>query len=224
MIKILLYSHSSYFDCLDICVHQLTKYGINNFVILADKPYKDYETITYDDALSYTERLLNCLKSINDEFFIFLHEDFILYDTPKLKDLHEINYKEFDSVRLMRSGVSNVETKIADNLYKITSDADYHFAVQATIFRKSYFKTILENNIKLNIWQLESTCQGLAKTYYNVIYWDNKNLRGSCHYDSTIFPCTATAINKGKWSLEYYGELKSLHEELKIDSNIRGWV
>lgn len=224
MIKILVYSHSSYFDCLDICVHQLTKYGISNFIILADKQYKHYETIIYDDSVSYTERLLSCLKFIKDEFFIFLHEDFILYNNPKLEDLCNTNYEKFDSVRLIRSGVSDITTKLSDNVYKITSEIDYHFAIQATIFRKTYLQTILENNLKLNIWQLESRCQQLAKTFYNVVYWDNKNLRGSCHYDSTIFPYTATAINKGKWNLEYYKELKYLHEELNINSNIRGWV
>lgn len=222
--KFVVYSHSSYFDCLDICISQLLKYGITNFVIFADQQYKSFPTILYNNEVNYSNRLLSCLKIIHDEYIILLHEDFILYDNPKLDLIQSIDYKKFDSVRLIRSGVSDVSHKIDSNIYKIVSPNDYHFCIQATIFKKSYLEIILQNNFNLNVWDLEIRSQSLARFYNNVIYWDNLNLRGSSHYDSNIFPYTATAINKGKWSREYFVELYKIHKEYNIDATVRGWI
>lgn len=222
-LNFLIYSHSSYFDCLDITIGQMIKYGINNFTVLANKNYKNYKTIIYDDNFKYSNRLLRCLEDVHDDFFIFLHEDFILYDQPKLNLIQSINYQKFDSVRLIRSGVNDINHKVDGNLYKVVSPTDYHFCIQASIFKKSYLQIILQNNLDMNIWDLEVKSQNLAKLYNNVIYWDNANLRGSAHYDSAIFPYTATAINKGKWNKEYFVEISKLHSDYKIDSDKRGW-
>ena len=47
--------------------------------------------------------------------------------------------------------------------------------------------------------------------------------RGSNHYDSKVFPYTATAVVKGKWNFsEYEAELLPLLMEFEIDPNIRG--
>ena len=221
---VVIYSHSTYFDCLDICISQLVKYKITNFIIFADKQYKSFPTILYDNEVSYSNRLLSCLKIIQDNYIILLHEDFILYDYPKLGLIQSIDYQKFDSVRLIRSGVSDVSHKIGNNMYKIISPNDYHFCIQSSIFKKSYLEIILQNNLNMNIWDLEIKSQNLAKLFNNIIYWDNTNLRGLSHYDSTIFPYTATAINKGKWNKEYFQELSKLHFEYQIDSNKRGWA
>jgi len=43
------------------------------------------------------------------------------------------------------------------------------------------------------------------------------------HWDSGIYPYFATAIVKGKWSIEEYGDLlNNILEENKIEKSIRG--
>jgi hypothetical protein len=49
--------------------------------------------------------------------------------------------------------------------------------------------------------------------------------RGMYHYDSSVFPYIATAINKGKWNYsEYQTELDSLFAEYQINPFERGIV
>ena len=52
-----------------------------------------------------------------------------------------------------------------------------------------------------------------------------KKKRGLYHYDSTIFPYIATAINKGKWNMsEYSKELDFLFKEYNVNPFERGIV
>lgn len=222
--KFLVYSHSSYFDCLDICIGEMVNYGISDITILCDIPYRNYTTIQYDNSHSYSDRLLSCLKQVREEKFVFLHEDFILYSRPDFAKLENITQLSFDSLRLIRSGVSDLRFKVEENIYKIVNHSDFHFAVQASIFSRKYLIKLLESYPGLNIWELEVESQVVARDYNNLVYYDDTPLRGLYHYDSTIFPYVATAINKGKWSSEYYLELSKLHKEYGIDSNIRGWT
>ena len=53
-----------------------------------------------------------------------------------------------------------------------------------------------------------------------VYFEGEEQLRGKAHYDSHIFPYTATAIIKGKWNnLEYSSEIKELMEMYNIKSD-----
>jgi hypothetical protein len=48
--------------------------------------------------------------------------------------------------------------------------------------------------------------------------------RGLQHYDSTVYPCIATAVVKGVWNIsEYPEEMKSIINEFNIDCRKRGW-
>jgi len=226
-IPLVVYSHSSYFDCLDLCINQLHKYKFTNITLFCDQEYKNIPTIKYLNSESYSERIKGCLSQYSEDHFLFIHEDFLLYSQPNMEKLFEyfelVKENNISSLRLLRSGVHSIIPRQGQTLYKIESKADCFFAIQASLFSKHFLLALCNNFSKLSIWELEQSCQDYASKFSNYVHYDYEKKRGLAHYDSNIFPYTATAINKGKWSREYFSELSKLHSDYQIDSNKRGW-
>ena len=88
--KILLYTHSDY-SWVWKYWHQQTDKFLKNFekicLINSDSSFReDYSIIKYNDQNIYKDRVLSCLKNLNDEeIVIFCHEDMFLYDEPNFK-------------------------------------------------------------------------------------------------------------------------------------------
>lgn len=228
-IPIVLYSHSDYLDCLNVCVDQLYKYDLTNIILVYNlDSYRDIKTIKYDDNLSYTEKLLSCLEQINLNSFIYLHEDFIIYDQPKIDLINEyFKYIDNDfahSIRLIRSGVDTLYFPLGLQMYKIIHPLDKHYAGQASVFKNDYLKKLLRHHKGKNLWAFEEEVQSLAAYHNNYVVWDTNynHKRGLVHYDSNVFPYMATAICKGKWNTEYRKEISTIIPENII--KIRGWT
>ena len=82
---------------------------------------------------------------------------------------------------------------------------------------------MLEEAGDATIWEFESIIKQRDTDY--VSYLGTEDKRGMYHFDSKVFPYTATAIVKGKWNFsEYSRELKEVLAECSIDINIRGTV
>lgn len=224
MFTTIVYTHSTYYDCLNLCISQLEKYKIRP-IIFSNTQYRNYKTILYEDSLSYTDRLKSCLDKIEDNKILYLHEDFILYDKPDILEISKLSKwldRGVDSIRLIRSGVPFLGTQIEDKLYTISNTSqNYVFAIQASLFKKEYLSHIVSMFPHNSIWDLETNCQKEASKFNNTVYCDSSLLRGISHYDSNIFPYTATAICKGKWNTEYKDELTKL---FNIDFSNRGWA
>jgi len=220
---ILIYTHSDYKDVWPLLFGQLKKYinkpkvyVLNNKSDL-DIP-NDYLTIIYDERNQYTERLKEGLSKISDEdeTLLFMHEDMILFDTPKIDIINRyIDYIKndiVDSVKLIY--VSDVD---------ITSDFDEtlinnryaKFSIQPTLINKKFFIKLINSTPPLNIWDFEINVSNEGRNFLCKLGGEKK--RGLYHYDSIIFPYIATAIVKGKWNLnEYNTELNHLFYEYNI--------
>ena len=101
-----------------------------------------------------------------------------------------------------------------------TNCSGYGFAVQPSLWKRESFLRLLDG-VFLNIWELELQIQDKFNREFNGFEYSdgNETLRGQFHYDSNIFPYTATAIVKGKWNnLEYPSELKVLFDKYGIKS------
>jgi len=215
-LPLVLYTHSDYFDVFEISKQQLKKYEMNNIICVCDKIINDCKTLIYQNHLCYTDRLLSCIDELPDRF-LFMHEDFILYDQPNF-DLLDLYFSLKDyNIKLLRSGVVPSQ-KISDTLYK--NDGPYFFSIQATILNKDFLKDLLVQNKGKTIWEFEKDCQTAAANYNNLYHYDNETKRGLDHYNSNVFPYMATAVNKGKWNSEYSKEL----DLLKIDTSERGLI
>lgn len=221
------YSHSEYFDVLEIFLDQWQTYYGEDILILADKKYKDKKTILYNDKLSYSEKLLSCIDAIDNEIIFFQHEDMFLYDYPNINLLNSYRdillSQEKDFIRLIKSpgNYDFANSKIKKTLFDIPKEASYIFTAQPTIWKKKSLQKFLHNSGKLNIWQLEENSSFINENVKlsGLYHFNNESKRGG-HYDSDVWPYTASSTIQGKWNfIEYKKELTKIQKILDSKRN-----
>ena len=225
-LPIVVYTHTDMKDIWPMFFGQLKKYIGNRKVYVAvnedDKELSDYIRIIYDDSKKYTERWQKILSEITEEIIFFLHEDMILFDKPNFELIEKyyeyVKNGEANSIKLILAGdvftLSEFDKTLVQNEYS-------KFSIQPTIVTKEVFKRTLETAGELNIWEFEQKVISTGRDYMVRIGKEKK--RGVYHYDSLVFPYTATAINKGKWNYnEYQKELDELFTEYEINPFERG--
>jgi hypothetical protein len=225
-VPIIVYTHTDMKDIWPMFFGQLKKYIGDTKVYVAvnedDTQISDYIRIIYDDKKQYTERWKEILDKIEEETFMFMHEDMILFDKINYELLEKcityVNNDSVESIKLILAGDTFIESPIDKTL--VTNEYS-KFSVQPTITRKTIFKEKVNTISPLNIWQFEEAVTTTGKDFMVRIGGEKK--RGLYHYDSLIFPYIATAINKGKWNLiEYQEELNPMFEEYNINPFERG--
>jgi hypothetical protein len=225
-VPIIVYTHTDMKDIWPMFFGQLKKYIGDTKVYVAvnedDTQISDYIRIIYDDTKEYTERWKDILDKIDEETFMFMHEDMILFDKLNFELLEKyigyVSNKVVDSVKLILAGSEFAQSSIDSTL--VTNEYS-KFSIQPTITRKSIFKEKVNNVSSLNIWQFEEAISITGKDFMVRVGGERK--RGIYHYDSLVFPYIATAINKGKWNLnEYTKELNPMFEEYNINPFERG--
>lgn len=184
---------------------------------------EEYDIKYYDDSKTYTERLVELLNQIEDDLFLFIHEDMFLIDYPQMNYLKR--YKQLveedkaDSIKLIPVGSFDNQCIFEPTLYK---NSYSKFSIQPTIIKRNTLLNLVKD-VKLNIWEFENHIMPNEHDYIARIGKEKK--RGVHHYDSSIFPYIATAINKGKWNFtEYSNELIPILQECNIDKNVRGVI
>jgi hypothetical protein len=225
-VPIIVYTHTDMKDIWPMFFGQLKKYIGDTKVYVAvnedDTQISDYIRIIYDDKKQYTERWKEILDKIEEETFMFMHEDMILFDKINCELLEKcityVNSDSVESIKLILAGDTFIESTIDKTL--VTNEYS-KFSVQPTITRKTIFKEKVNTISPLNIWQFEEAVTTTGKDFMVRIGGEKK--RGLYHYDSLIFPYIATAINKGKWNLiEYQEELNPMFEQYNINPFERG--
>jgi hypothetical protein len=225
-VPIIVYTHTDMKDIWPMFFGQLKKYIGDTKVYVAvnedDTQISDYIRIIYDDKKQYTERWKEILDKVEEETFMFMHEDMILFDKINYELLEKyieyVNDEIVDSVKLILAGNTFIESMVDKTL--VTNEYS-KFSVQPTITTKKVFRGYIDTLPPLNIWQFEEAVVSSDRDYMVRIGGETK--RGLYHYDSLIFPYIATAINKGKWNLiEYQEELNPMFEEYNINPFERG--
>ena len=225
-VPIIVYTHTDMKDIWPMFFGQLKKYVGDTKIYVAvnedDSQLSDYKRIIYDDTKEYTERWKDVLEQIEEETFIFMHEDMILFDKLDFQMLEKyisyINDEMLDSVKLILAGDLFQQWPIDNTL---VSNQYSKFSIQPTVTRKNVFKQKVNGVTPSNIWQFEEAITATDRDFMVKIGGERK--RGLYHYDSLVFPYIATAINKGKWNLiEYQNELNPMFEEYNINPFERG--
>jgi hypothetical protein len=225
-VPIIVYTHTDMKDIWPMFFGQLKKYIGDTKVYVAvnedDTQISDYIRIIYDDKKQYTERWKEILDKVEEETFMFIHEDMILFDKLNFQLLEKcigyVNDEMLDSVKLILAGDEFQQWPIDNTL--VTNQYS-KFSIQPTITRKDIFKEKVNGVSPLNIWQFEEAITTTGRDFMIKIGGERK--RGIYHYDSLVFPYIATAINKGKWNLvEYQEELNPMFEEYNINPFERG--
>jgi len=190
--------------------------------------------IYYNNSDSYRNQFLGCLRQVTEKYIIYNSEDYILYDTVNIEEIYSlVNVLEKDMLYDFIKFIKGPErtTKYSDkhpNLYVIDKSYNF-FAQQASLWKTESLISVFENsdpnNGRMQQEPLGSeVCRriGIGGLQY---YSGREIKRGSNHWDSIIFPCTATAVAKGKWNMGEYGDkLIPLFEKYNIDLNTRGRI
>lgn len=224
------YTNKNCIDVFNVFIEERkSKSGLPLYVI-SDFDASSYDiagNYIYNDDEPYYMVWINALNQFNVDQFIYLQEDFILYDKVDLNKINEYsNYlknSEYSFIRLIKSGILN-NNRIYDNLFEIESDNSTVFAMQPTIWKTSdYIKVMSE--VKEEKW-LEIPKYREVIIYLKLkglYYYNGERKVGGAHYDTKLYPYIATAVIKGKWNYrEYKNELEPMLIKHNIDVNKRG--
>ena len=228
------YTNSNCQDVWEMFVGEIKKQTKIPLYMISDKKvdFLDNDSqIIYDNSDPYYKVWVDAVQKFGQDYFIYLQEDFVLYDKVDDEKINEYveflkNNPQYSFVRLLKSG--NLGTrKLSLTLYEIESMNPNIFAMQATIWRSSDY-ILLMNTVKSNGW-LETDADYrnnmISLGISGVYHYDGEPKRGGVHYDSNVYPYIATALVKSKWDMsEYDKELREILTKYKVDVNKRGII
>jgi len=232
MIPQVLYSNSKCSDVWRLFYDQNKNHCNNDLYVISDQneffDLPKEKIYQYKNNEPYFESWVNALHKFNLNTFIYLQEDFILYENVDEKKLLEyenfLNQNDkYSFVRLIKSGSNLSNNRVHNNLFEIGWDSFPLYSMQPSIWKtKAFIK--LYNQAQQKKWfecnEYEKACKDL--NIYGLYHYDNENSRGG-HFDSSVYPYIATAIIKGKWNIsEYSNELIPLLKKYKINMHQRG--
>lgn len=233
-------THSSYSDLWQIFFDQLDKYfpEIKTYVFSDKGEFNSkYEVCYYDDRQNFRSQFLSCIGNVEEEYCIFISEDYFLYDHPDDKFIKKYmqildDYPYLSFIRLLK-GMSFGEPnfKDYDDLYELSNCFPYFYSQSSCLWRTEHLEVIFLNGPDLHIAGTDESqqfeiaankvCQELGMR--GLYCYHNEPKRGLYHHDSIVFPHIATAIIKGKWNLsEYKKELQPLLDRYGINPEDRG--
>ena len=221
---------SVYFGNIKKYFNDLTKsyVAINK---LSDKISDDHIQLVNDEHNTYCERIISCLDYIEEDYILYMQEDFILYDQVNRKELLKcfeyLKSSDYSCIKLLRSGSDSLEIKKTENIYQ--SCIELSAVHQALIWRKKDFMDIILNLNPKTIRDFEFNLNASyimnRLGYKSCFYFDEFSPPRGGHYDSIVFPYTATSISAGKWNMtEYSNEINQFSDEYNIDLKKRGTV
>jgi len=235
-------THSSSRDVLDLFLIQLEKFYPNNkvyiFTDIGDGLDPKYTPIIYNSKDMFRTQYLECIEQVPEEFILYLNEDYILYDNVNVEKINHYlsildSNPDMSFIRLAR-GPNFTDKTFEDDLYYLTHQQDHFYSQTAAIWRTESIKKIHEIGPDLHIGaggaqhgHFEVAGNALCEelNMVGLAYYGKEPKRGMYHYDTDIFPYVATAIIKGKWNAsEYPKELLPLLEEHNIDIRKRGFL
>lgn len=238
-VAFILYSHTDYSDVWEAFFGQTEEYLPESFPrymfvdmkcdTLRETP-DDFGVVYYDDTEPYSSRVVSCIGNIREEFCIFQHEDMMLYDEPDMKKISEYlevlrKDEELDFVKLLKGGdVEDIPYGEHEDLFLVK---EWLLAIQPAIWKTSSLKKVFQSLKGMGIWELEREAQEVCREMgiKGVYCYNGEPKRGKFHWDSSVYPYIATAINKGRWNVAEYGaELEEIFHEYEIDRSKRGLI
>jgi hypothetical protein len=225
------YTHSNCSDLWEMFIKQNRKHiGWPIFFITNEliPNFPEDNQYIYKNNDNYSDVWVAALNKINSELFIYLQEDFILYADADIEKINKyasaLKNSNYSFVRLIKSG--EVNEKISDTLYEISSNNQFVFAMQTSIWKTKDYIELLKNVHEQKWLETPKYLEYMSKNNIKgLCHYDNEPKRGGNHWDSNVYPYIATALVKGKWVMsEYENELYPILKENNIDINKRGLI
>lgn len=235
-LSLVTYTTSKYADVWQMHFGQLSTHsqGIKSYAFSDEESEKiwnfnDHQLVCYNEKDPYWKQYTNCLDAVENNYIIYLQEDFILYDDIDIleikKALDFLESSDFDYVRLIRCGYNTpLDEKVGDNFYAVKMHSNDAFSMQATLWKKSRLRD-LYLHVRSQKW-LESEAWNEGARFLGIkgafVYHGEPKI-GAFHYDSKVYPYVCTAINRGKWNVDQYSEfMKDMFQKYQINPHVRG--
>jgi hypothetical protein len=171
---------------------------------------------------TWSECLKYAIDSIDENYFIYMQEDYFLHSVVN-KHLFEFYFKKFrdnnwDCLHLTdqcTTGPFNLDTGI-EEVWEIKKSAPYRLSTQAALWKKDVFRSVIRN--WETGWQFEKFGTYRSNLLIEKIMCVNQNL--IVKSESELLPYVFTGIIKGKWKPEV---LKLFNDnDINLDFNRRG--
>jgi hypothetical protein len=231
------WSHTSYRDLLPAFISRFVRHCpvvTQGYVALEEAcelNLAPFWQLLSSEKLPYWQRLINNLSAVKEEFILYCQEDFILYDRVNTDELERVlkwgGVSGVTCTKLLRSGPDHLSVPLSHRLYQ--SSAELAAVHQATIWKRSELMKLVDACKPMSVRDFEKnqlaskamTTLGMQSCFY---FHEQSPLRGG-HYDSLIFPYTATAVSAGKWNTTEYGqEIQSIAQEYNLALEQRGCI
>lgn len=231
------WSHTSYQDLLPAFIGQFVRHCpaiITGYVTLeaaCDLSIAPFQQLLSSESLPYWQRLVDNLSAIEEEFILYCQEDFILYDKVNTDELKRVfqwgKTNNCACIKLLRSGADRLSSPLSYRLYQ--SSADLAAVHQAAIWKKSELIRLVTACKPVSVRDFEK--DGLASKAMMMLgmqscfYFHEQSPPRGGHYDSFIFPYTATAVSAGRWNMTEYGrEIQAIAKDYNLALEQRGHI
>ena len=234
-VSLVTYTHSNCCDVWQMCLGQLEKHAgslrHNMFINYgAIPPESSSQTLcwSYVEMKPYFKQWLDCLENVHGDYIIYMQEDFILYDDVDLDALQSyvdfLERTDYSFIRLIRSGFDPSLNRIENDIYEVNRSNEDIFHMQATLWKRAdivrlYEEAASEKWLEGPHWRDAARRLGIKGAFC----YRGEQQRGKYHCDSSVFPYVCTAVSRGKWNFNEYGQiLGPLLQQYGIDPSVRG--
>lgn len=242
-LRIATWTHSSYDDVWPVYYGQFSRHAnfFNHSLILNERVEnldEDCRQIVNNENDPFYKRMILSLNEIEEDFIIYMQEDFILYGDvveEKIKNLQcFLEDSDYSFIRLMKSGVEGGSV-IDENmgLHEVPNSSQYLYCLQATMWKRKHLMKLFSHYSPVSMVDAElrgsHACRDLG--IEGCYVYNQEPKRGRLHYDSKVFPYISTALYGGsyggpsRWQTSLYpNEIRDILKIYNIDPSIRGEI
>jgi hypothetical protein len=223
-LTLLTYTHSKCVDLHPAYFGRIEKYfpSLKNKYVTCNEFVPYGECVVYDNEDTHSNQMVNVLSKIPTDYTIYSQEDYVLFDYVKedvIKqyiDLMETD-KSIGFIRLIRSGVGDMDTEYNTDLLYVDSNSEYFFSTQATIWRREVLLEMFKNSEVDSIFNETHNSKFLKDLNVVGLYEAHRGNKVGNHYNSTSYPYIATAKVRGYWNMfEYPTQVYELMQEYNL--------
>lgn len=176
-----------------------------------------------EDRVPWGECMLRALDHIPTEMFVYLQDDYFLYDDVQVEVVDEaarvMEAEGLDCLRLMECGGGGPWERTGyDWLWSLSKHATYRIALQAALWTKAGMRKYLRAHE--SPWQLEAWGSKRAARLDGRIWCVSRDLYGDDQRQ--VVPYVPTGIVKGRWNADAVTPLFAEHG-IEVPFEQRGW-
>jgi hypothetical protein len=177
-----------------------------------------------EGRIPWGECMLRALDHIPTEIFVYMQDDYFLYDHVKAGVVDEavriMQAEKLDCLRLMECGGAGPwEPTTYPWLWSVSQHATYRISLQAALWTKTAIRTCVRRHE--SPWQLEHWGSKRASHTDGRIWCVSRDVYGDGQ--PQVIPYVPTGIVRGQWKRDVVEDLFAEHG-IAVPFDVRGWL